>query len=581
MLGRTQGSIPAVSTEAAGPPPGRLALVGRIDSWTFGALLLSALVALPVLVVLAFLFYPAGDVWRHLVDTVLVDYVRNSLLLMIGVACGTLALGVSSAWLVTSCRFPGRRFFEWALLLPLAVPAYIIAYTYTGMFDFAGPVQGALREWFDWGRDDYWFPEVRSLPGAVVMLSLVLYPYVYLLTRTAFLEQSAYAVDVSRTLGCGPWSSFWRVSLPSARPAIIAGLSLALMETLADYGTVKYFGVPTFTTGIFRTWFGLGDSAAAAQLSALLMSFVFALILIERWSRRRARYHHLGSRSRPPYTYDLRGLRATLAFAACALPLLLGFALPGAQLAAWAVHTAAETLDARFLVLVLNTLGLATATAVLAVLLASFLAYARRLRRSRLVAGAARLASMGYAVPGTVIAVGVLLPFAWIDNTVDAWTRAHLGFSTGLLLSGTLFALLFAYLVRFLAASLQTVEAGLGKITRAMDDAARSLGYRAHEVIARVHLPMLRGSLLTAALLVFVDVMKELPATLVLRPFDFNTLAVRAYELASDERLEESATAALAIVVAGLVPVLILSASIARSRLRETRALAVPHAAAT
>ena len=550
----------------------------RIDFWTGGALLITALVALPVLVVLGFVFYPAGDVWRHLVETVLADYVVNSLALCVGVALGTLMLGVCSAWLTTLCRFPGQGVFEWALLLPLAVPAYIIAYTYTGMFDFAGPVQSTLREWFGWSKDDYWFPEVRSLYGAMAMLSLVLYPYVYLLTRTAFLEQSAYAVDVSRTLGCGPWASFLRVSLPAARPAIIAGLSLALMETLADYGTVQYFGVATFTTGIFRTWFGLGDSAAAAQLSAVLMVFVFALITIERLSRRRARYYHMGSRSRPPHTYVLTGVRGWLAFTGCMIPLLFGFLLPGAQLAVWAVETAATTLDDRFLRLVINTLGLASAAAGLAVCLALFLAYARRLKGSRLIAGATRLASMGYAVPGTVIAVGVLIPFAWIDNGIDAWARAHLGFSTGLLLSGTLFALLFAYMVRFLAVSFQTVEVGLGKISQAMDDTGRSLGYRAHEVVAFVHLPMLRGSLLTAALLVFIDVMKELPATLVLRPFNFNTLAVRAYELASDERLEESATAALAIVLAGLIPVLILSVSIARSRWREYHAVAYPHA---
>jgi iron(III) transport system permease protein len=514
--------------------------------------LAATLLSVPVIVVASFVFQPAGDVWRHLVDTVLALYVRNSALLMVGVAAGTLSIGVTSAWLTTMCRFPGRRTFEWALLLPLAMPAYIIAYTYTGMFDFAGPAQTTLRETFGWSRDDYWFPEIRSLGGAMVMLSLVLYPYVYLLARSAFLEQSAYAVDVSRTLGCSTWSSFFRVSLPGARPAIIAGLSLALMETLADFGTVQYFGVPTFTTGIFRTWFGLGDSAAAAQLAAVLLGFVFLLFAAERWSRRRASFYHVGSRSRPLRMYELSAAKGWLAFIACAIPLALGFLLPAAQLAAWSVDTAGEMIDARFFV------GLAL-----------FLAYGKRIHATPAVKFSVRLAGMGYAVPGIVIAVGVMLPFAWIDNTVDAWMRARFGVSSGLLLSGTLVALMFAYQVRFLSVSLQTVESGLSKITPVIDEAGRSLGYRASELLRRVHVPMLRGSLLTAALLVFVDVMKELPATLVLRPFDFNTLAVRAYELATDERLEDASSAALSIVIAGLIPVIVLSLSIAGSRYRE------------
>ena len=531
--------------------------------------MLAGLLCVPVLVVAASVLQPAGEVWRHLVDTVLAGYVRNSLVLMLGVAAGTLLIGVSTAWLTVSCRFPGVRVFEWALLLPLAVPAYIIAYTYAGMLDFAGPVQTALRDWFGWSRGDYWFPPVRTLGGAVAVLSLVLYPYVYLLARTAFLEQSAAAVDVARTLGCGALGAFVRVTLPAARPAIIAGLSLALMETLADFGTVQHFGVAVFTTGIFRTWFGLGDVTAAAQLSAVLLGFVFALVLLERWSRRGARYTQVGSRSRPLATRHLRGAAAAGAFAACALPLLLGFALPAGQLAAWAIESWRDGVDAGFARLVFNSVALAACASLLALALALLFAYTGRLRPSRPARLATRVASMGYAVPGTVIAVGVMLPFAWLDNTVDAWMRDTFGVSTGLLLSGTLVALMFAYLVRFLAVSLQTVESGLGRITRAMDEAGRSLGYRTPEVVARVHVPILRGSLLTAVLLVFVDVMKELPATLILRPFDFNTLAVRAYELASDERLEDASVAALAIVAAGLVPVLVLSVGIARSRRRE------------
>ncbi len=534
--------------------------------WKIGVVAVSLILALPVFTVLSFVFHPAGEVWEHLAATVLPEYITNSLLLMFGVAVGTLLIGVTTAWLTTMCRFPGRRIFEWALLLPMAMPAYIIAYTYTGMFDFAGPVQTSLREMAGWSYGDYWFPEVRSLDGAMVMLTLVLYPYVYLLTRAAFLEQSQCVLEVSRTLGCGPWRSFAKVALPLARPSIIAGLSLALMETLADYGTVQYFGVSTFTTGIFRTWFGLGDDGAAAQLAALMLLFVFVLIIMERWSRRRARYHHTSQRYRSPSHYQLKGWKSFLAFMACLMPLFLGFLLPGGQQLVWAVQTAGEMVDETFVTLTLHSLLLAGGASILALLLALFLGYGKRLRPSWTVTAAVRISGMGYAVPGTVIAIGVMIPFAWLDNTLDAWARATLGVSTGLIFSGTLVALLFAYMVRFLAVSLQTVEAALGKIKHSTDDAARSLGRRPFEVLKEIHMPLMRGSLLTAVLLVFVDVLKELPATLILRPFDFNTLAVRAYELASDERLADSSTAAVAIVLAGIVPVILLSRSITRSR---------------
>ncbi|WP_006786222.1 ABC transporter permease [Thiorhodospira sibirica] len=538
----------------------------RPDSWHIGVILVALILALPVLVVFAHVFLPTTEVWQHLQATVLSDYVRNSLLLMLGVGAGVLLIGVPTAWLVSLCEFPGRRIFEWALLLPLAFPAYIIAYTYTGILDFPGPVQAQLREWFGWGYGDYWFPEIRSLGGAILMLSLVLYPYVYLLSRAAFLEQSVCVLEVSRTLGAGPWGGFRRVALPLARPAIITGLSLALMETLADYGTVQYFGIPTFTTGIFRTWFGLGDPGAAAQLAAILMSFVFILILLERLSRRKARFHHTSSRySRLP-RYQLQGWKRLGAFGVCLLPVLLGFILPSWQLGFWSYLTFERWFHPEFFTLVWNSLSLAAIAAVLAVVLALFMAYAKRLRPGLGVALAVRVAGMGYAIPGTVIAVGVMLPFAFIDNVVDDWMRAQFDISTGLILSGTLVALVFAYCVRFLAVSLNTVEAALTKIKPSMDDAARSLGMSPSQVLYKIHLPIMRGSVLTALLLVFVDVLKELPATLILRPFNFNTLAVRAFELASDERLADSASAALAIVLVGIIPVILLSRTIATSR---------------
>jgi iron(III) transport system permease protein len=542
------------------PQPARTTWLAR--GWRGAVLLVALVLALPVLTVFSFVLQPATEVWRHLADTALRDYIVNSLVLMAGVGIGTLLLGVSTAWVTVTCEFPGRRLFEWALLLPMAIPAYIIAYTYTGMLDYAGPLQSALRAVFG----DYGFTGIRSIWGAIAMLSLVLYPYVYLLARAGFLEQSVCVLEVSRTLGATPLRTFLRVALPLARPAVIAGLLLALMETLADYGTVQYFGVSTFTTGIFRTWFGLGDSAAAAQLSALLMSFVLVLIVFERWSRRGARYHHTGSQHRVLPRHPLRGWRLAVGLTVCLVPLALGFLLPAGQLLVWAVRTAPATVNADFLRLTANSLLLAGSAAFVTLALGLFMAYGRRLHGNRAVNGAVRVAGMGYAVPGTVIAVGVMIPFAWLDNSFDAWMRARFDVSTGLLLSGTLAALLFAYMVRFLAVSLQTLEAGLGKIRTSMDDAARSLGLGPVAVLRSVHMPMLRSSLVTAMLLVFVDVLKELPATLVLRPFNFNTLAVRAYELAADERLADAAGASLAIVLAGIIPVILLSRTIAEPR---------------
>jgi len=527
---------------------------------------MALVVALPVLTVAGFLLQPATDVWRHLAQTSLPDYVVNSLLLMLGVGVGTLLLGVSTAWVSATCEFPGRKIFEWALLLPMAIPAYIIAYTYTGLLDVAGPVQGALRAALGLQVGDYWFPNIRSLPGAIIMLSLVLYPYVYLLARAAFLEQSVCVLEVSRTLGATPMHTFVRVALPMARPAIIAGLLLALMETLADYGTVQYFGVSTFTTGIFRTWFGLGDAAAAAQLAALLMGFVLVLILLERWSRQSARYYDTGQRQRTLPRHRLEGWRMVVGLIVCLVPLILGFLLPAGQLLVWASRTASRMMDFEFARVVGHSLALAASAAIVTLVVGLFMAYGKRLQGGVLVNGAVRVAGLGYAIPGTVIAVGVMIPFALLDNTIDAWMRDQFSVSTGLLLSGTLVALLFAYMVRFLAVALQTVEAGLSKIRPSMDNAARSLGLGPWQVMKGVHVPMLRGSLITAMLLVFVDVLKELPATLVLRPFNFNTLAVRTYELAADERLADAASTSLTIVLAGIIPVILLSRSIKKPR---------------
>lgn len=538
------------------------------------SLAIAALVLTPVFVTFSSFARVEGDILRHLTEFVLPELVVNTLWLLAGVGLGVTLLGVSLAWLVAMCEFPGRRFFDWALLLPLALPAYVTAFVAIGLLDFTGPLQTWLRE--AWGVTG--LPEIRSRGGVILVMSLALYPYVYLIAKNAFATQGAVALEAAQSLGLSRWQGFLHVALPMARPWVAAGLMLALMETLADYGTVQYFGLTTFTTGIFRTWFGLGDAAAAAQLSAVLMGAVLLLILIERLSRRQARYHHAGLRRSTPRR-TLGGGRTLLALGIALLPVLFGFLIPAGQLALWALEQREGWMHAEFLALGLNSLRVAAMAAGLTLALALLLAYGQRLRPLPVIRGSVRLAAMGYAVPGTVIAIGVMLPLAFIDNRIDDFMRAQFGVSTGLLLSGTLLALLFAYAVRFMAVAVNTLEAGLGRIRPSMDQAARSLGQRPAGVIRRVHLPMLRASVLTALLMVFVDVLKELPATLILRPFNFNTLAVRAFELASDERLAEAAAPALFIVMAGMLPVLLLARTLgAATRPRHTPLPGKPHA---
>jgi iron(III) transport system permease protein len=536
-----------------------------LKPWTIASWAIALWMAIPVLFVILGLFNWQGDIWQQLWETVLGDYVVNSLWLIVGVGSGVLFFGIGTAWLVTMCRFPGARWLEWALLLPLSAPAYLLAYSYSNLLDFYGPVQSWLRLLWGWElATDYWFPNIRSLWGAIAMLVLVLYPYVYLLTRLAFLEQGVYTLEASRSLGCTPWQSFYRVSLPLARPAIAAGLALVLMETLNDFGTVQYFGVNTFTTGIYRTWFGLGERQGAVQLAAVLMIFILGLILLERWSRRQAKFYQPSSPQQYLPRYQLSGVRAIAALGFCLFPFGLGFVAPVLYLLHLTLAYAQESNN--FGQLASHSLILASITAAIALLLGLVLAYGQRLSRQPLTYLAVKLAAMGYAVPGSVIAVGVLVPAGRFDNWFANWWEYQWGGEMGLVLSGTITILVYAYLVRFLSVALGSLESSLGKIKPSLDDAARSLGKPPTEILWQVHLPLMSGGLLTALMLVFVDVMKELPATLVIRPFNFDTLAVRVYQYASDERLIEAAAPALAIIAAGMIPVIFLSVQIARSR---------------
>ncbi|WP_422103374.1 ABC transporter permease [Vreelandella sp.] len=537
-----------------------------LNPWSIALFLIALVVALPILVVLGHIVMPTEGVWQHLASTVLPRYLSNTFWLVLWVGLGTLVIGTGTAWLVVMCRFPGKRLFEWALLLPLAVPTYVIAYAYTDFLQVAGPLQSMLREWFNWRVGDYYFPNVRSLGGAALLITFVLYPYVYLLARASFLEQSVCVLDVGRTLGRGPWRLFASVALPLARPALVGGVSLVLMETLNEFGAVQFFGVDTFTTGIYRTWFGLGEPIAAAQLAACLLTFVIAFVLLERWSRGKRRYFHTTNRYQQLPEYRLHGWHAVGATLACLLPITVGFLLPSGILLEMAITTGDSLFGTRFVGFAINSLSLATVAALIAVGLAVLLSYGVRLHNSPSARLFTRIAAMGYAIPGSVVAVGILIPFAWLDNALNTWLHAHYDKIIGLVFSGTAFILIYAYVVRFLAVSFNAVEASLGKVTPSMDAASRTLGQTAGGTLRRIHTPLMRSSLLAAGILVFVDVMKELPATIILRPFNFDTLAVRAHSLASDERLAEASTASLTIVVVGILPVILLSLAMRRAR---------------
>ena len=528
-------------------------------------LLIVAVLLTPIVSVLSSFFQGPAPSWPHLVDTVLWEYTLNSIYLVLGVGFGVLVLGVSSAWFVARYEFFGRRQFEWLLLLPLSMPAYIIAYTYTGILDFSGPVQSFIRKTFSVGYGDYYFPEIRSIGGAIVMMSLVLYPYVYLLARTSFKNQSQSLADAGKSLGLSPLQSFCRIALPIARPAIIAGTILALMETLADYGTVQYFGVNVFSTGIFRTWFGLDDALAARQLASVLLMMVFALLLLEKLARSKASYS-LPSGSMSSKRRSLKPVYACVVSLCCGLLFLFGFLLPFTQLLYWSLFERTKGFDQEYCHLLSNSLQLAGITSLLTVLLALLLSYSQRLWPSKLFNGAVFTAGLGYAIPGTIIAIGVMAPFSWLDHSIHDFFEKHSEISTGLIFSGTLFILIFAYIVRFLAVALGNIKSGLLNIHQSIDDAAKSLGLTPWQSIVRIHLPLLRPSLISAALLVFVDTLKELPATLVLRPFNFNTLAVKSFELANDEQLANAAPSVITIVLIGLIPVILLNFYMQRSQ---------------
>ena len=536
-------------------------------AWLAADALILAMMALPIVTVLWLAVSPQENIWPHLFRTVLPVSLLHTLLLMAGTGILTLVTGTAAAWLVTMYRFPGRALADRLLVIPLAMPTYIVAYCYVELLDFSGPVQSTLRSIFGWHTaHDYWFPEIRSLHGAIFVMASVLYPYVYLTARASFVQQSVCALEVARTLGRTPLGTLRAVALPLARPALAAGLSLVLMECLNDLGAVQYLGVQTLSQSIYATWLQRSNLGGAAQLATVMLVLIVVLFAIERVARGGAKVHHTTGRYRSIPFQDLDGWRGYAAGIFAILPFIIGFLLPFLQLLRHALIYFRAGLEGGFFSAAINSLILASVSAAVAVALAMIVAYARRIDPNIFTTFANRAAGLGYALPGTVLALGLLIPFALFDNAVDALMRATFGISTGLLISGTMVALVLAYTVRFLAVALGSVEAGLERISPNLDAAARALGETVFSALRRVHLPLLIPSLGAAGLLVFVDAMKELPATLLLRPFNFETLATHVYSFAALEQFEEAALGALAIVIAGLAPVLLLHRAVAGGR---------------
>ncbi|MFM5859538.1 ABC transporter permease [Aeromonas veronii] len=525
--------------------------------WMTGSWATALLLGLPVIALLFSAFSAEGELFRHLADTVLLDYLGNTLGLVVGVVLLSLLFGVPTAWLVAMCQVPGRRALQWALMLPMAMPSYIVAYVYTDLLDYSGPLQAGLRTLFGWNSPaDYWFPAIRSLGGAAWVLALVLFPYVYLLTRASFLEQSVSLIHSSRLLGCTPWQSFRRLSLPLARPAIMVAVSLVAMETLADFATVHFFAINTLTTAVYDTWLGYGSLATAAKLSCLMLLAVVLLIALERRSRSRQQVFQKSMGHEQPLRYPLKGMSRWLAGLWCWGLVLAGFALPFIILLDYGVRYFELSWTPEFVRFAGNSLAISALTALLAMGIALLLGFFRRLDGGFKSLLPLRIAAMGYAMPGTVLAIGVLVPLTALDfaiNDLAEWLGRQ---GPGLLLTGTITAIVFGYLVRFVAIAIGSVESSMGKISPSLDMAARSLGQGDGGMLRRVHLPLVRRGLFAGAMLVFIESMKELPAALLLRPFNFDTLATHVYQFVSDEMLERGALGAIVIVLVGLLPLI-------------------------
>ncbi|ETX14495.1 iron ABC transporter permease [Roseivivax halodurans JCM 10272] len=541
----------SASDPASQPAPRR-----RPNLWSAGAVLIAALVLAPILSVLGLAFFPEENIWPHLISTTLPRYLGNTAVLMAGTGLMTACMGTGAAWLVARYDFPGRRWLEWLLLLPLAIPAYVGAYALVDFLEYAGPVQTALRDLFGWqSARDYWFPQIRSMGAAIVVLSAALYPYVYLLTRNAFREQSGSAEEVAQSLGAGAFARFRRIGLPLARPAIAAGVAIVMMEAVNDFGTVDYFAVQTLTTGIFSVWLQSGNAGGAAQIACVILVVVVLLVSLERTSRRRMRFFNLSTRHRPVLRKRLTGRAGLAACLACGFPFALGFVLPVGVILEHAFDNAGEWTDPQLVRAGLHTMTVGAIAAAVTVAGGVFMVYGVRLSGRRLPRLLMPITSIGYAAPGAVLGVGILIPLAAIDNAVADAIENATGVDIGLVMTGSAFALVLAYFVRFFAIAQGAADAAMGRVSPNLPLAARSLGRSEGQVLGAVYYPLIRSSVASALLLVFVDCVKELPATLLLRPFNYETLATRVHQQASLENLGGAAPAAVLVILVGLIAV--------------------------
>ena len=528
--------------------------------WSAGALAIGTAVVLPILAVVWMALTPEENVWPHLIATTLPRYLSNTGLIAGAVALLAAMVGTGAGWLVAMYRFPGARWLEWLLLFPLAIPAYVGAYALVDFLEYSGPVQTGLRGLFGWqSAQDYWFPQIRSRWAAVVVLAAALSPYVYLLARTAFREQSGGIYEVARALGAGPFARFWRVGLPLARPAIAAGSAIVMMETVSDFGVVDFFAVQTLTTGIFTTWLEMGNAGGAAQIALVILAVVLALVGIEKASRSKSRFYQTARHQRPVMPIRLRGAAGWLATALCVVPFAVGFVLPVGVILSHALANAEGWLAPGLVGALINTLTVGGIAAVITVVVALFLVYGVKLTASKWPRRVLPVSTIGYAAPGAVLGVGILIPLAALDNTLADGVLALTGWDPGLILTGTAFAVIYAYVVRFFAIAQGAADAALDRVSPSLPMAARSLGRSAGGALRSVYLPLIRGSVGTALLLVFVDCVKELPATLLLRPFNYNTLATRVYEKASLEQIGEAAPAAMLVILVGLAAVALMA----------------------
>jgi iron(III) transport system permease protein len=533
--------------------------------WKASSRVIALLLVLPILAIFMKAVGETDELFNHLLATVMPTYIFNTIMLVLGTMLLSLIIGIPTAWIMAMCRIPGEKYLQWALVLPLAMPGYIVGYIFTDWFDFAGPVQILLRDITGWSAGEYWFPDIRTLTGAIIVLSLVLYPYVYLLCRAAFMEQNVSLLQSARLLKCSPWESFYRISLPLVRPSIAVGLSLVAMESIGDFGTVSYFAVNTLTTAVYDTWLGYSSLTAAAKISAFMLVAVILLLSSERYSRRKQKLFQNQFSSREDFCYELSGWKKWCALCWCWGLVSIAFLFPLGQLIIYAYQYFLQSWTPEFHRYSLNSLYVSLSAALIVVVVALIVNFCHRVSSSKMSLISMRMSSMGYAVPGTVLSIGIMVTVSWMDHFVNDIAKLMNWHQPGLLFSGSMFALIFAMVVRFSAVAIGSIESGLSKVSPSLDMASRTMGCGVNGMLKRIHLPLVRRGALIAGLLVFIESMKELNAALLLRPFNFETLATYVYNFASDEQLELAALPAVLLVLVGLVPLVLVNRSLEHS----------------